>query len=177
MKSTGGETHALEKAGLLAEVGDPRAVVVREHLVAEDRVRDLGRVDEVHLEQARLERALLGAVLLERVEQERGRLLDHVLRHEDVHDALNVDQRAALVVDELPGELGALVRVQAGDVLQERRVVGRVVDPLGVDDDLGELSRLGEAGAGWGEAGQVWVFGGCRCGRPYTTLLGTFARR
>lgn len=77
---------ALEETGLLAEVGDAGLVVVGEHLIGEDGVGDLRSVDEVHLEQASLERTLLGLVLLESVEEEGGRLLDHILRHEDVDD-------------------------------------------------------------------------------------------
>jgi hypothetical protein len=62
--------------------------------------------------------------------------------------SLNVDQRAVLVVYELSSKLGSLVGIQAGDVLEEGGVVGGVVDSLGVDDDFGELSSLGEACTG-----------------------------
>ena len=79
-------TNALEEVGLLAKVRDPGTVVVSEHLVAEDRIGDLRSVDEVHLEKTRLKRTLLGAVLLERVEEEGRRLLVHALRHKDVDD-------------------------------------------------------------------------------------------
>lgn len=161
-------THALKKTSLLAKVGDTRAIVVREHLVAEDGVGDLGGVDEVHLEEAGLEVSLLGTVLLESVEEERGGLLDHVLRHEDIDNLwnergqrgertgrdnrapthpLDVHQRSTLVVDKLTGKLGSLIGVEASDVLEKRGVVGSVVDALGVDDNLGKLSSLGEAGA------------------------------
>lgn len=64
------KTHALKEPSLLAQVGDARAVVVREHLVAEDCVGDLRRVHEVHLEKTSLKSTLLGTVLLERVEEE-----------------------------------------------------------------------------------------------------------
>lgn len=114
-------------------------------MVPEDGVGDLRRVDEVHLEQASLQVPLLGLVVLERVEEERSRLLNHVLAHEDVDDALDVDKRAHLVVDELRGKVGAVLRVQPRNVLQKRGVVGSVADALGVDDDLGILARLGKA--------------------------------
>lgn len=44
------QTDALQETSLLAKVGDARAVVVREHFVAEDGVGDLRSVNEVHLE-------------------------------------------------------------------------------------------------------------------------------
>ncbi|KAI3480029.1 hypothetical protein L1887_57805 [Cichorium endivia] len=137
---------ALEEAGLLAEVGDAGTIVVGEHVVAEDGVGDLRSVDEVHLEQARLEVGLFGLVVLERVEEEAGGLLDHVLAHEDVGDALDVDERAGVVGDEAGGELGALLGVGADDVLEEGCVVGGVADLLGVEDDLVKLAGLGKAG-------------------------------
>lgn len=69
--------------------------------------------------------------------------------HEEVESShpFDVDQRSTLIVDELSGKLGSLIGVNASDVLKKRGVVGRVVDALGVDDNLGELTRLGEAGA------------------------------
>ena len=59
--------------------------------------------------------------------------------------AFDIDERAGFVVDELASKLGTMVGIQAGDVLEERRVVRRVVDSLGVHDDLRKLTRLGEA--------------------------------
>ena len=55
-----------------------------EHLVTKNGVGDLRGMEEVHLEETRLEGALLGLVILEGVKQERSGRLDHVLRHEDV---------------------------------------------------------------------------------------------
>lgn len=60
-------------------------------------------------------------------------------------DPFDIDERTILIVDELSRELCTVVGVDAGDVLKERGVVGSVVDTLGVDDNLGELSSLGEA--------------------------------
>jgi hypothetical protein len=135
----------LDEAGLLGEVGNTRTVVVREHLVAEDGVGDLRGVDEVHLEETSLERALLGLVVLEGVEEERRRLLDHVLSHEDVDNAVEVNKRTALVIDELSGELGTLVGVDAHKVLQQLGVVGGEANLLGVEDNLVKLAKLGKA--------------------------------
>lgn len=60
--------------------------------------------------------------------------------------SLDIDKRSSLVVDKLSCELGSVIGVDASDVLEERGIVGGVVDALRVDDDLGELTRLGEAG-------------------------------
>ncbi len=48
--------------GLLAELRDARAVVVREGVVGEDGVGDLGVGDEVDLQELGLEGGLLGLV-------------------------------------------------------------------------------------------------------------------
>lgn len=99
---------------------------MREHLVAQDGVGNLRRVHEVHLEQPGLERALLGLVVLERVEEEARRLREEVLSHEDVCDSLEVDHRAVLVVDQLGGKLGGLLGADADQVLKQLDVVGSV---------------------------------------------------
>jgi hypothetical protein len=83
-------TYLLQQTGLLAEVGDPGSVVVGEHLVGENSLGDLRSVDKVHLEQSGLQGSVLRLVLLERVEEERGRLLDHVRAHKDV-DNLRIE--------------------------------------------------------------------------------------
>lgn len=101
---------------------------------------------------------MLGLVVLESVQEERGGLLDHVGSHEDVDDLkasdetievsssrsrgkkedatnpLDVDQRSALVVDERSSELGSLLRVNPSDVLEERRVIRGVSDLLRVEN-------------------------------------------
>jgi hypothetical protein len=118
---------------------------VVEHLVAKDGVGNLRRVHEVHLQQARLEVRLLRLVVLERIKKEGRRGLNHVLRHEDVHDSLNIDERTLFAVDELRRKLGALVRVRAHDVLQQADVVRGVANLLRVEYNLVRLAGLGEA--------------------------------
>ena len=140
------ETHALHQTGLLAQVGDSGTIVMGEHLVTKDGVGNLGRVDQVHLKQACLKGALFRLVILQRVQEERCRLLDHVLGHEDVDNPVQVHHRTILIVDELSGELGSLVRVDADEVLQQSSVIGSVIDFLGVKDDLVELPSLCKAG-------------------------------
>lgn len=138
-------TYPLKETSLLRKVRDPRAIVVGEHLVAENGIGDLRSVDQVHLEQPGLEVGLLGLVILERIKEERRRLLDHVLGHEDIHNALDIDEWAVFVVHQLHRELGTLLGVRPHDVLQKRGVVGGEADLLRVQHDLLELSGLGEA--------------------------------
>lgn len=137
---------------------------MREHLVAENSVRNLRCVHQVHLEQTSLQWSLFGLVVLERVEQEGCRRLDHVLRHEDVHDLVsesvhcyiqaddrwsypfNVDQRTRLVSSKLSGELRTLLRVRSHDVLQQSTIIRRVSDLLGVQENLLGLPKFRETG-------------------------------
>ena len=63
-------SYPLQQSGLLAKVGNPWAIVVREHFVTKDGVSDLWGVHEVHLEETRLQMTLLRLVLLESIEQE-----------------------------------------------------------------------------------------------------------
>ena len=88
---------------------------------------------------------MLGLVVLEGIEQERGRLLNEVLRHKDIHGAFQVDQGPRLVVHQLSGKLGSLVGVGADKVLQQRSIVGRVADLLRVEENFVELASLGKA--------------------------------
>jgi hypothetical protein len=84
----------LHEARLLAEHADARLVVLREHVVGHDGVGHLRRSHQVHLEQPRLQRALLLLVALEHVEQEGRGLLQAVVLHEDVRDHVEVERHA-----------------------------------------------------------------------------------
>lgn len=134
----------LQEPSLLAELRDVRAVVVREHVVAENGVGDLGRRHQVHLEQARLQVALGGPVVFEGVEQEGCALLHHVLFHENVDDLVNVGQ-GLFLGDEHRGETGALIGVRAHHLTQQIDVVGLVIDFFRVDHNFLELARFGKA--------------------------------
>jgi hypothetical protein len=48
----------LQEASLFAQIGDSRAIVVREHFVAEYCIRNLWCVNKIHFKQARLQVAL-----------------------------------------------------------------------------------------------------------------------
>lgn len=78
-------TYPLQEASLFTKVGDTRAIVMREHLVTEDRISDLRRMQQVHFQQACLEVSLFWLVVLQSVEEERRRRLYHILRHEYVN--------------------------------------------------------------------------------------------
>lgn len=76
----------LQKSRFFTELSNVGAVVVCEHVVAEDGVGHLRSGQQVHLQQACLQRSLGRTVVLESVQQERRALLHHVLLHEDVHN-------------------------------------------------------------------------------------------
>jgi hypothetical protein len=61
---------------------------------------------------------LLRLVVLERIEEEGRGLQNHVLGHEDVDNAFEVDEQPALVVHKLNGKFGFLFRARAHDMLQ-----------------------------------------------------------
>mmetsp|Transcript_38537 Transcript_38537/g.91014 ORF Transcript_38537/g.91014 Transcript_38537/m.91014 type:complete len:409 (+) Transcript_38537:2725-3951(+) len=137
---------ALEEAALLAEAPDQGPVVVRHLPVRDDRLRHLcGVVAEVDLEELGLERALLGLVVLERGQQERSGLLEHVALEEEVSHRRHVHLGAALLVDEELRELDGALRVQHHHVLQDRGPLRVVPHALGVGEDLVVLLRLHEA--------------------------------
>lgn len=136
----------LHKARFLGEVGDPRPVIMGEHFIAQNGIRDLRSAHQVHLEQPCLERTLFGLVVLECVEEDRGGLLEHVLRHEDIDDSVKVDERTVLIVDELCSKLGTLVGVDTHKVLEKLSIVGSVADLFGVENNLIKLPQLGETG-------------------------------
>lgn len=60
---------------------------------------------------------MLRLVVFESIEQEAGRWCDHILAHEDIDYALNVDKRAGFLIDKLAGKFGALLWVRAHYVL------------------------------------------------------------
>ena len=59
---------------------------MREHLVPKYSVRDLGGMQKVHFQKTSLKMTLFRLVVLQGVEQEGRRGLNHILRHEDVYN-------------------------------------------------------------------------------------------
>lgn len=97
---------------------------MRKHFVSEDSVSDLWSMDEIHLKQTSLLSALIRSVVLERIKEESGRLLNHILRKEDVDDTIDIDETAAFFVRELISEFSALFGIQSDDVLEETGIIG-----------------------------------------------------
>ena len=135
---------SLQQPRLLTERGNVRPVVVGEHLVAHDGVSHLRRGHQVHLQQASLQGTLGRPVVLQSVQEEGGALLDHVLLHEDVHDLTDVSEWL-VICHQHAGELSPGLGVDPHHTAQQEDVVGGVADLLGIQDDLLELSGLGEA--------------------------------
>jgi hypothetical protein len=124
--------YPLNEPSLFSEVRDPRPIVMGKHLVTQNRISDLRSIDQVHLQQPSLKSSLFGLVILERIEEEGSSLLNHVLRHEDIDDSLQIDQRTGFVVNELTCEFRCFVWVGSCEVLEEGSIVGRVIYLLGV---------------------------------------------
>ena len=59
----------------------------------------LWRCHQVHLQQACLQRPLRRPVVFQRVQQERGALLHHVLLHENVYDLVDLGERLVVLGD------------------------------------------------------------------------------
>mmetsp|Transcript_88548 Transcript_88548/g.255375 ORF Transcript_88548/g.255375 Transcript_88548/m.255375 type:complete len:341 (-) Transcript_88548:1135-2157(-) len=136
----------LHEAGLLAELADVGAVVMREHVHLQDGLRDLRRLLQVHREQLRLQRGLVGPVSLQGLEQDRRGLLQPVLLHEDFDDHIHVDERLAVRrVQQVLREVRGGLRVGHEHLLKQLRVVRLVADLLHVGQNLVVLGRLREA--------------------------------
>ena len=78
--------YPLQQSSLLAQVGNSGSVVVREHFITKDGISNLRRVNQVHLQESGLEVTLLRFILLERIQEEGRRGLNHVLGHENIHN-------------------------------------------------------------------------------------------
>mmetsp|Transcript_20370 Transcript_20370/g.72036 ORF Transcript_20370/g.72036 Transcript_20370/m.72036 type:complete len:1359 (-) Transcript_20370:1324-5400(-) len=134
--------RAVEQRRLLAQLRHVVAVEVVEHVARQDGVGHLRRAAlQVHLEQARLQRALLLAVARQHVEQEARRLLQAVELHEDLDHLVHLDQRTALVAVQLRRQLLRRLGVGVHEVLQHEGVVGHVAVLVGVRHDLVDLAR------------------------------------
>ena len=88
---------------------------------------------------------MLGLVVLESIKEERGRLLNHVLGQENIHDPVKVNKSTTLLIGELSSKLGTLLGVDPHDVLEELSVIRLVAYLLGVGQNLVELASLSES--------------------------------
>mmetsp|Transcript_108987 Transcript_108987/g.351891 ORF Transcript_108987/g.351891 Transcript_108987/m.351891 type:complete len:1017 (-) Transcript_108987:616-3666(-) len=137
----------LHKARLFTELADHVAVVMGEHVHLQDGLGHLRRLLQVHRQQLRLQVGLVGPVLLQRLEQDGGGLLQPVLVHEDLHDLVHVNERrlASLALQQALREVCRPLRVGRQHVLQQERVVGLVANFLHVGHNLLVLALLHEA--------------------------------
>jgi len=85
--------------------------------------------------------ALLRLVVLERVQQERRRRLDHVLGHEDVNCLVNINRWSVQVIQELSSKLCTLVGVRTHHMLEEAGVVEGVAELTGLSEACNDLAR------------------------------------
>mmetsp|Transcript_5001 Transcript_5001/g.13054 ORF Transcript_5001/g.13054 Transcript_5001/m.13054 type:complete len:1209 (-) Transcript_5001:895-4521(-) len=135
-------THV--QPSLLAKLRDARAIVVREHAVGQDGVRDVGERDEVDLEHLRLQHGVLRKIRLQHVEQEARRLADHVALQEEVGDGVVVERRRRHVRN-LDGEIHGALRVIHHHALQQEQVVGLLSALLAVSDERVDVALLRHA--------------------------------
>ena len=107
---------ALHKPSLFAQVSNASAVVVRKHLVSKDGISNLRCLKQVHFEQACLQSRMLRLVVLQGIEEERGRLLHKILTQKNIGYTLNVNKWAVFISHKAGRELGSLFRVYAHNV-------------------------------------------------------------
>mmetsp|Transcript_85602 Transcript_85602/g.178838 ORF Transcript_85602/g.178838 Transcript_85602/m.178838 type:complete len:323 (-) Transcript_85602:159-1127(-) len=136
----------LDQSRLLAEATNVGAVVVRQHVHLEDGLGNLGRLLQVHRQQLRLELGLVGPVVLQSLQENRGGLLQPVLLHEDLHNLVKVDERhTTRALQQTLGEICGALGVRQEETLQQVRVVSLVANFLDVSDDLIDLTQFDEA--------------------------------
>ncbi len=102
---------ALKKTSLLAQLCNTGSIIVGEHIIAKNGVSNLRCINQVHLKETSLQMALLRSVVLQSIQQESCRRLNHALRLEYIYHAIDVNQRTALIVCELGCEFGTLLGI------------------------------------------------------------------
>ena len=138
--------YPLNESSLFSEIRNSRPIVMRKHLVTQYGISNLRRIDQVHLQQSSLQSSLFWLVILESIEEEGSSLLNHVLRHEDIDNSLQIDQRSRFIIDELSCEFRCFIGIGSSEVLKELGIVGRVIDLFRIQQDLVELPKLGKRG-------------------------------
>jgi hypothetical protein len=61
-------SYSLQEASLFAQIGNSRAIIVGEHLVAEYRICNLWCMNKIHFKQAGLQMALLCFIVFEGIQ-------------------------------------------------------------------------------------------------------------
>ena len=115
---------------------------MREHLVSKNSIRDLWGIQEIHLKQSSLLSTLVRSVILQGIEKESSRLLNHVLSKEHIDDTIDIDKTATLFIGKLVGKLCSLLRTQSDNVLKETSVVRRISRLFCIGNDFVELAGL-----------------------------------
>lgn len=100
---------SLQKSRFFTKLSNVGAVVMREHVVAQNGVRHLSSRHQVHLQQTCLQRTFGRTVVFQGVQQKCSALLHHVLLHEDVHD-----------LQELNGKIQQTLRPDSVQTLHEQ---------------------------------------------------------
>ena len=113
---------------------------MREHFVSENSIRNLWRIQEIHLKQSSLLSTLVRSVILQGIEKESSRLLNHVLSKEYIDDTIDIDKTTTLFIGKLVGKLCSLLRIQSDNVLKETSVVRRVSRLFCIGNDFVELA-------------------------------------
>ena len=121
-------------------------VVVREHLVAENSVCDLGCVHQSSSQEVWSEGGPARDWLARKhIKQECCGLLNHALRLEDVDSTLYVDKANVLLCNSRR-KLSTLLGVGTDNVLQQTVEIGSVANRARVGKNLFEVTGLGHGG-------------------------------
>mmetsp|Transcript_30631 Transcript_30631/g.49135 ORF Transcript_30631/g.49135 Transcript_30631/m.49135 type:complete len:331 (+) Transcript_30631:1972-2964(+) len=137
----------LHQPSLLTELANVGLVVMGEHVHLQDGLSHLGRLLEVHGQQLRLQGCLVRPVGLQSIQQDRSRLLQAVLVHEDLHNLVDVDERRAiLALEKVFCKVGGALRVCGDHVGEQLGIVSLVAHPFHIRHNLVELALLNEAG-------------------------------
>jgi hypothetical protein len=113
---------------------------MREHFVSKNSIRDLWGIQEIHLKQSSLLSTLVRSVILQCIEKESSRLLNHVLSKEHIDDTIDIDKTTTLFIGKLVGKLCSLLRIQSDNVLKETSVVRRISRLFCIGNDFVELA-------------------------------------
>ena len=68
-KSSQSDSHLLQEASFLTQIGNSGAIVMGEHFVAEYCISNLWCMDKIHLKEAGLQVALFWFVIFESIQQ------------------------------------------------------------------------------------------------------------
>uniref|UniRef100_A0A1B0F0L0 Clathrin heavy chain linker core motif domain-containing protein n=1 Tax=Phlebotomus papatasi TaxID=29031 RepID=A0A1B0F0L0_PHLPP len=104
----------------------------------------LAQLSNVSSIVTRLQGTFIRTIMLESIKKESRTLLNHVLFHEDVNDLINIRERF-LICNQHTSKSSSLFRIGSHHRTQQIDIVWSIVDLLGIEDDLLELTRFGKA--------------------------------